>query len=76
MTGTGLPTLQPALDTEALAPSSAAAPAHWECDVVLVDGGTVHVRPLLPEDADRLMVFHQGLSDETVFMRFFSASQR
>lgn len=73
MTGTGLPTLQTPLDTEALAPSSGGAPAHWECDVVLVDGGTVHVRPLLPEDADRLMVFHEGLSDETVFLRFFSA---
>jgi acetyl coenzyme A synthetase (ADP forming)-like protein len=49
------------------------APAHWECDVVLVDGGTVHVRPLSPEDADRLVAFHAALSDETVYLRFFSA---
>ena len=49
-----------------------AAPAYWECDVVLADGGTVHVRPLGPEDGDRLVAFHAGLSDETVFLRFFS----
>jgi acetyl coenzyme A synthetase (ADP forming)-like protein len=50
-----------------------APPAYWECDVVLADGGTVHVRPVSPEDADRLLAFHAGLSDETVFLRFFSA---
>jgi acetyl coenzyme A synthetase (ADP forming)-like protein len=50
-----------------------APPAYWECDVVLADGGTVHMRPLGPEDADRLLAFHAGLSDETVFLRFFSA---
>jgi acetyl coenzyme A synthetase (ADP forming)-like protein len=50
-----------------------ASPAHWECDVVLADGGTVHVRALGPADADRLVAFHAGLSDETVFLRFFSA---
>ena len=50
-----------------------APPAYWECDVVLADGGTVHVRPLGPDDADRLVAFHTGLSDETVFLRFFSA---
>lgn len=50
-----------------------APPAYWECDVVLADGGTIHVRPLGHEDADRLVDFHAGLSDETVFLRFFSA---
>ena len=49
-----------------------APPAYWECDVVLADGGTVHVRPLGPDDADRLVAFHAGLSDETVYLRFFS----
>ncbi|MGE0140523.1 MAG: GNAT family N-acetyltransferase [Ilumatobacteraceae bacterium] len=48
-------------------------PAYWECDVVLADGGTVHVRPLGPDDADRLFAFQADLSDETVFLRFFSA---
>jgi acetyl coenzyme A synthetase (ADP forming)-like protein len=31
------------------------------------------MRPLLREDADRLVAFHEGLSDQTVFLRFFSA---
>ena len=51
--------------------SEQAPPAHWECDVVLADGGTVHVRPIRPDDADALVVLHAGLSDETVLLRFF-----
>jgi acetyl coenzyme A synthetase (ADP forming)-like protein len=55
--------------------SLATPPAYWECDVVLADGGTVHVRPLGPQDADRLVAFRAGLSDETVFLQLFSAEQ-
>jgi acetyl coenzyme A synthetase (ADP forming)-like protein len=51
---------------------TSAAPAHWGSDVILADGGTVHVRPIGPDDADRLVTFHAHLSDETVFLRFFS----
>jgi acyl-CoA synthetase (NDP forming)/RimJ/RimL family protein N-acetyltransferase len=47
-------------------------PAHWEADVVLADGGTVHVRPIRPDDADRLRAMHGRLSTETVYMRFFA----
>jgi acetyl coenzyme A synthetase (ADP forming)-like protein len=47
-------------------------PPHWEADVVLVDGGTVHVRPIRPEDAGRLRAFHAGLSPESIQFRFFS----
>ena len=47
-------------------------PRHWEADVVLADGGTVHLRPITPEDADRLRAFHSRLSPETVYNRFFS----
>jgi acyl-CoA synthetase (NDP forming)/RimJ/RimL family protein N-acetyltransferase len=47
-------------------------PAHWEADVVLRDGATRHVRPITPEDADRLRAFHQSLSPETVYFRFFA----
>jgi acyl-CoA synthetase (NDP forming)/RimJ/RimL family protein N-acetyltransferase len=47
-------------------------PAHWEADVVLRDGGTAHLRPIRPEDADRLRRFHARLSDETIYFRFFS----
>ena len=47
-------------------------PAHWEEDVVLPDGGTVHVRPIEPSDADRLRRFASRLSPDTVYLRFFS----
>ena len=30
------------------------------------------MRPLGSEDADRLVTFHAGLSDETIYLRFFS----
>ena len=49
-----------------------AYPAHWEADAVLADGGTVHLRPITPDDADRLREFHSRLSPETVYNRFFS----
>jgi acyl-CoA synthetase (NDP forming)/RimJ/RimL family protein N-acetyltransferase len=49
-----------------------AYPAHWEADVVLRDGGTAHLRPIRPDDADRLRRFHARLSDETIYFRFFS----
>ncbi|MCU1593928.1 MAG: hypothetical protein JWO12_1320, partial [Frankiales bacterium] len=47
-------------------------PRHWEADVVLTDGGTVHLRPITPDDADRLKAMHSRLSADTVYMRFFS----
>ena len=47
-------------------------PRHWEADVVLTDGGTTRVRPIRPDDADRLRSFHLRLSKETVYNRFFA----
>jgi acyl-CoA synthetase (NDP forming)/RimJ/RimL family protein N-acetyltransferase len=47
-------------------------PSHWEADVVLRDGGTAHLRPIRPDDADRLRRFYSRLSDETIYFRFFS----
>ena len=55
-----------------LSVTSDAYPAHWEADVVLRDGGTAHLRPIRPDDADRLRRFHSRLSDETIYFRFFS----
>jgi acetyl coenzyme A synthetase (ADP forming)-like protein len=47
-------------------------PAVWESDVVLTDGGTVHLRPIRPtDDAGLLGLFHR-LSKESVYLRFFS----
>ena len=51
-------------------------PAHWEADVVLADGGTVHVRPIEPGDAERLVALHNSLSPETIHYRFFSPRPR
>ncbi len=47
-------------------------PAHWEADVVLRDGGTAHIRPITPADAERLVSFYERVSDESKFYRFFA----
>jgi acyl-CoA synthetase (NDP forming)/RimJ/RimL family protein N-acetyltransferase len=51
-------------------------PAQWEADVVLRDGSTCHLRPIRPDDADRLVVFHSRLSEETVYYRYFAPYPR
>ncbi len=51
-------------------------PAHWEADVVVADGGTVHLRPIRPSDADAIVAFHAGLSTRTRYLRYFSAYPR
>ncbi|MFC4061140.1 GNAT family N-acetyltransferase [Planomonospora corallina] len=51
-------------------------PAHWEADVVLSDGGTAHVRPIRPADADRLRSFYSRLSEESIYFRFFGPRPR
>ncbi len=47
-------------------------PTHWEADVVLRDGATVHLRPIRPEDADLLAQFHDSQSPESIYLRFFA----
>ena len=44
-----------------------------ECtgSVVLADGSLAGVRAIRPEDTQRLQTFHDGLSEETVYRRFF-----
>jgi acyl-CoA synthetase (NDP forming)/RimJ/RimL family protein N-acetyltransferase len=51
-------------------------PRDWEADVVLSDGGTVHLRPVLPTDADGLVAFHGKLSERTRYFRYFGAYPR
>jgi acyl-CoA synthetase (NDP forming)/GNAT superfamily N-acetyltransferase len=46
-------------------------PRHWEADVVASDGGVVHLRPILPGDADALVAFHSRLSERTRYLRYF-----
>ncbi|MET9412756.1 GNAT family N-acetyltransferase [Streptomyces klenkii] len=53
-----------------------AYPAHWEADVVLRDGGTAHLRPIAPDDAQRLVSFYEQVSDESKYYRFFAPYPR
>jgi acyl-CoA synthetase (NDP forming)/GNAT superfamily N-acetyltransferase len=51
-------------------------PAGWEADVVVSDGGVVHVRPIRPEDAPGIVAFHGRLSDRTRYLRYFGPYPR
>src|SRR6478752_3291140 len=44
-------------------------------DAICADGGIVHLRPVVPEDADALRDLHQGVSDYSLYMRFFGLSR-
>jgi len=55
---------------------SPAAPPAWDADVVVADGGTVHIRPIRPDDAKALVAMHAALSSRTRYLRFFSAYPR
>jgi len=51
-------------------------PARWEADVVLVDGGTAHVRPIRPDDAARILRFHARQSERSIYFRYLSPRPR
>jgi acetyl coenzyme A synthetase (ADP forming)-like protein len=51
-------------------------PAEWESDVVLTDGDLVQVRPLRADDEARMEAFYERLSDESIYLRFFSPVPR
>lgn len=51
-------------------------PRQWEADVVLSDGGTVYLRPILPSDGENLVAFHGKLSDRTRYYRYFGPYPR
>ncbi|MFG3260284.1 GNAT family N-acetyltransferase [Streptomyces sp. NPDC048172] len=57
-------------------PQERAYPTHWEADVVLRDGGTARVRPIAPDDAQRLVSFYEQVSDESKYYRFFAPYPR
>ena len=48
-----------------------AYPAEWETDVVLADGSTAKIRPIRPDDRDRLEAFHGRQSAESIYFRYF-----
>lgn len=51
-------------------------PKRWEADVVLSDGGTVHLRPITPADAPLILKLHGRLSDRTRYFRYFGPYPR
>ncbi|TDD71580.1 GNAT family N-acetyltransferase [Jiangella aurantiaca] len=55
---------------------AAVYPAHWEADVVLSDGATAHLRPIVPADAARLVEFYARVSDRSKYYRFFAPYPR
>jgi acyl-CoA synthetase (NDP forming)/GNAT superfamily N-acetyltransferase len=57
-------------------PEEPSYPAHWEADVVLRDGGTALIRPITPDDAERLVSFYERVSDESKYYRFFAPYPR
>lgn len=66
-------------DTSATAPERATPPAlpegypqDWEADVVLRDGSVAQVRPIRPDDVQRLQQFHERQSEESIYLRFFA----
>jgi acetyl coenzyme A synthetase (ADP forming)-like protein len=48
-----------------------AYPEAYDVDLVLRDGGVVRVRPIAPQDVDRLRRFFQTLGPESRYFRFF-----
>lgn len=47
-------------------------PERWEADVLLADGGTMHLRPIEPGDTAMLEAFHERQSPESIYYRYFS----
>ncbi len=50
-------------------------PSEFELDIVLRDGEVVHVRPITPDDGDRLVRFFERLGPESRYYRFFRVKQ-
>jgi acyl-CoA synthetase (NDP forming)/GNAT superfamily N-acetyltransferase len=51
-------------------------PPHWEADIVAADGGTVHLRPICPDDAEGINGLMERSSDQTRYYRFFGPMKR
>jgi acetate---CoA ligase (ADP-forming) len=46
-------------------------PAHFESDVVLRNGRTLHIRPVRPEDREMILRLFSAMSRDSLYMRFF-----
>ncbi len=67
--------LHPASVPDAALPRPAIRPypAEYGVGIGLLDGSTMEVRPIRPEDEPALVRFHGTLSERTVYLRYFSA---
>lgn len=54
----------------------AAYPKELEREITLPDGARLHLRPIRPEDQDRLIAFYDRLSRHTAYQRFFTVMKR
>jgi hypothetical protein len=45
-------------------------PAAWAADVVSADGRTVRIRPVRPEDDERVLRLYELLSPESMYLSF------
>jgi acetate---CoA ligase (ADP-forming) len=45
--------------------------AHYNVEEILRDGGSIHIRALRPNDRDRLLQHFKGLSQDSIYHRFF-----
>lgn len=54
----------------------AAYPKELEREIALRDGARLRLRPIRPEDQDRLIAFYDGLSRHTAYQRFFTVMKR
>ncbi len=62
---------EPRQERDTSEPSASSARFRWSAELPLLDGSTIHVRPIRPDDTERLQAFHSHLSPDTIIMRFF-----
>ncbi len=59
-------------ETSTPSPTPRDYPDHWEADVLLRDGRTAHLRPILPTDAAGLVEFYALVGQQSKYYRFFA----
>ena len=59
-----------------MAPPMPADAARYAADVVLRDGGSIHLRAIRPDDRARLVEHFHRLSAPSVYFRFFGGKRR
>ena len=56
--------------------TDAGYPVELERDVAAVGGARFRLRPIRPDDAERLVALHGRLSEQTIYQRFFTVVRR